>query len=541
MKKGKLELTWVDKEERPRLEPRILIEDPSLSYGDPNSENILIHGDNLLALKALEQNYGGRIKCVYIDPPYNTGAAFEYYDDNLEHSEWLNMIAPRLEQLHCLLASDGFICVHIDETEGAYLKVVMDEIFGRSNYLSTMYIQVRYAQKTLKQDMLFHKQVEQVLVYRKSPSSRAVESQVDYNYGKFIWYVGEKGTPREIELGGKTVVVFSKDSYEIVKREPSPEGLKEIWASGSVLDGNSSGRFFRDFLAGREPEDGYGCLYKVFGIGEEKNPYRYFTGPKREGATRGKYYQGIPVSRQDKMDRQTKVPIPNFYDFAAFFGNCRHEGGVELKSGKKPEILLKTILQHFSEPGDWVLDSFAGSGTTGAVAHKMGRRWIMVELGDHSYSHIIPRMRGIVSGADKTGISKDVNWSGGGGFKFYRLAESLLVKDKDLSTPTKPLYVINPKYDDTMLVRAICKMENFHCLNNGHWHGASSEHHFLHVTTSLLTQKHLDGLTSDLGPDDALLIYCTRLMTGLKIPENIAVKRIPKDLLAKCTFEEERV
>jgi adenine-specific DNA-methyltransferase len=212
-----------------------------------------------------------------------------------------------------------------------------------------------------------------------------------------------------------------------------------------------------------------------------------------------------------------------------------------LPKGKKPEALLKRVIDLVTANGDddWVLDSFAGSGTTAAVAHKMRRRWITIELGNHAITLCHPRLKRVVDGEDSSGITKAVGWQGGG-FKFLRLAESLLVKDKDLSTKRKQVYVINPKYDATMLVRAICKIENFRYLKNGRWHGASSEHHFLHVTTRLLTQRHLDALAADLGPDDALLLYCTRRATGLKAPDNIEVKKIPRDLLAKCSFEEDK-
>jgi len=183
---------------------------------------------------------------------------------------------------------------------------------------------------------------------------------------------------------------------------------------------------------------------------------------------------------------------------------------------------------------DLVLDSFAGTGTTGAVAHKMGRRWIMVELGEQCFTHIIPRLKKVIDGTDQGGISEAVDWKGGGGFKFYRLAESLLVKDNDLSTAKKSVYVINPKYDAKMLVRAICKIENFRYLKNKYWDGVSSEHHFLYVTTKLLSQRHLDNVITQLGDADALLIYCTRRTSGLKIPDNVEVKKIPRDLLSKC-------
>jgi len=270
MKKQKLELTWIGKEKTPKLEPRILLEDTSLSYHakkrhgeDDIFDNVLIHGDNLLALRALEVDYTDAVKLVYIDPPYNTGNAFEHYDDGLEHSIWLGLMRDRLEIIKRLLKKDGFICCHIDDSEGHYLKVLMDEIFGRSNYLTTFYVQVRYAEKTLKQDMDFHKQVEMVHVYRKEYGAEPNLNTKDSNFDKFVYYVREKSAGKETILGGKKTVLFEKDEYEIYKGEGSEDGLKEIWATGSILDGNSSGRFFRDYIDGRVSEDGLGVLYKV--------------------------------------------------------------------------------------------------------------------------------------------------------------------------------------------------------------------------------------------------------------------------------------
>lgn len=288
-KRQKLELTWIGKEDRPRLEPRILLEDPEKSYHAKHRvtdhdlfDNRLIFGDNLLALKALEQEFTGRIKCMYIDPPYNTGNAFEHYDDSIDHSLWLSLMRDRLEMLRHLLCPDGFICCHIDDSEGHYLKVLLDEIFGRSNYLTTLYVQVRYPEKTLKQDMPFHKEIEQVHVYRREYGAEPNQNQVSASFEKFCHYIREKASGKEIQLGGKRVVVFRPGEYEISKAEGTEDGLKEIWATGTILDGNSSGRFFRDYLAGRSEIDGLGVLYKVYGIGDDKFGYRYFTGPRRE-------------------------------------------------------------------------------------------------------------------------------------------------------------------------------------------------------------------------------------------------------------------
>jgi adenine-specific DNA-methyltransferase len=537
--KNRLELSWIGKESRPRLEPRIMIEDESFSHhasarreGD-HFDNLLIKGDNLLALKALEQDFTGQIKCIYIDPPYNTGNAFEHYDDALEHSVWLSLMKERIEILKRLLRPDGFFCVHIDDSEGHYLKVMLDEVFGRSNYLTTLYIQVRYAQKTLKQDMDFHKQVEMVHIYRKEFGAKPnlpVRASTDE---KFCYYVDEKGSGSEIELGGKRVVLFTSDDYEIRKGEPSQDGLKEIWATGSILDGNSSGRFFRDYLAGRAEKDGLGSLYKVYGIGDDKFPHRYFTGPKRAGATKGKYFQGIPLGKLESGSVSTS-PIENFYDLAGSFGNCRHEGGVEFRSGKKPEALLDIILKRFTSEGDWVLDSFAGSGTTGAVAHKLRRRWIMVELGEHCESHVVPRMKGIVEGADKTGVSVAAGWKGGGGFRYFRLGPSLLEQDQFGN------WVISKAYNAEMLSEAMCKHFGFSYLPSAdhYWmQGKSSETDFIYVTTASLTHDQIRTISDEVGDERTLLICCkafqSQKVDGFK---NITVRKIPASVLDRCEW-----
>src|SRR5262249_7293043 len=247
----RLELSWIGKDERSRLEPRMLIEDAGKSYHaaarlseNDIFDNLLIFGDNLLALKALENEFAGRVNCIYIDPPYNTGNAFEHYDDAIEHSIWLNLMRDRLELLYRLLSPTGFICCHIDDSESHYLKVLLDEVFGRSNYVTTIYVQVRYPEKTLKQDMDFHKEIEQIHVYRKGHGAKPVLNARDSSFERFHFYVCEKSGGRELALGGKRVLLFQRDEYEIHEGEGGPEGLKEIWATGAILDGNSSGRFF---------------------------------------------------------------------------------------------------------------------------------------------------------------------------------------------------------------------------------------------------------------------------------------------------------
>jgi adenine-specific DNA-methyltransferase len=421
-------LHWLNREqslkEASRVPYRLLEADPTLSYGDVNTENMLIQGDNLEALKALLPYYAGKVKCIFIDPPYNTKSAFEHYDDNLEHTKWLEMMYPRLELLRELLAEDGFFCCHIDDSEGAYLKIILDEVFGRSNYETTFFVQVRYLDKTLKQDMAYHKQIEQIHIYKKSNLAKPFKPQESGDFKKFIFQIKtNKEATKTLVLGGKKVEVFSKGTYTIVKeKEGNVNGLKEIWATGSILDGNSSGRFFRDYLHGRVEEDGLGSIYRVHGIGDDQFDFRYFTGPQKISATKGKYYQGVPL---DKMDGSIKeLPIHNFYDFADRFGNCRHEGDVDFRSGKKPEHFLQLILSRFSQKKDLVLDSFLGSGSTAAVAHKMGRRYIGIELREQAITHCLPRLKKVIDG-EKSGISTDENWQGGGGVRFYRLGQPI--------------------------------------------------------------------------------------------------------------------
>ena len=531
----KLELTWIGKdEEREAIEPRILIEDPKYSYGDTESGNMLIHGDNLLALKALEQEYSGKVKCIYIDPPYNTGSAFEFYDDNIEHSIWLNLMRQRLYILRNLLSKDGFICCHIDDSEGHYLKVLMDEVFGRDNYLSSLYIRVRYPDKALKQDMDFHKEMEYIHIYRKEYGAKPKRNKSIATFEKYNCYFTELSEGIDLNLGGKRVTVFKSNEWKLSLGEGSENGRKEIWATGTILDGNSSGRFFRDYLNGRYNIDGYGVLYKVYGIGDDKFDFRYFTGPQRIGATKGKYFQGVPLDQLENKKDFKYTPINSFYDLAGSFGNCRTEGGVDFRGGKKPEALIKIILEHFSEKGDLVLDSFLGSGSTAAVANKMGRKWIGVEMGNQAYSHCYVRMCRVVSGKDKTGISKDVDWKGGSGFKFYELAPSLLKEDKFGNL------VINKEYNADMLAAAMAKQEGYtyHPDNTLYWkQGQSSEYDYIYTTTQFLTIESLDAISETMQEGESLLICCTAFQKECQNhAPNITVKKIPQMLLGRCEF-----
>lgn len=384
------------------------------------TDNMIIKGNNLLALHTLKEEFTGKVKLIYIDPPYNTGNDSFKYNDNFNKSTWLTFMKNRLQSAKLLLHESGFLCCHIDNNEGEYLKVLMDEVFGSENYLNTFYIRVRYPDKTLKQDMDFHKEIESIHIYRKSKNAKPFLNRIETSIDKYIFYFKELTKGRQIQLGGKKVVVFASDEIQIEQKQATEKGRKEIWATGSILDGNSSGRFFRDFLIGKSESDGLGAVYKVYGVGDEIDGYRYFTGPQKKGATKGKYFQGIPNSQNNIDNSIRTVPINNFYDLAGSFGNCRNEGGVELRSGKKPEELLRIIISHFSSEKDIVLDYHLGSGTTCAVAHKMKRQYIGLEQLDYGENDSINRLKNVVGG-DKTGVSKSVNWQGGGSFVYLEL------------------------------------------------------------------------------------------------------------------------
>lgn len=383
------------------------------------TENLYIEGDNLEVLKLLQESYLGKVKMIYIDPPYNTGKDSFLYPDNYTmdadeydersgvyddeglrlfaennnsnprfHSTWCSMMYSRLMLARNLLADDGFIFISIDDSEADNLRKICDEIFGASNYENTNYIQVRYAEKTLTSDMNYHKQIEQVLIYRKSLEAKPYLQPLPYDYGKFVFSIEEIGKGSEIELGGKRVVIFEENEYKIIKHDSGwKDGLKEIWATGTILNGNSSGRFFRDYLNNRKSLDGLGVLYKVYDIGDDQYNYRYFSGPKKESATKGKYYQGVPTEKMVEGSVKT-TPIPNFYDMAGDFGNIRLEGGVAFNSGKKPIKLLQHYIDYFQEKDYFVLDFFSGSATTAHAVMQANavdggsRKFIMVQINE---------------------------------------------------------------------------------------------------------------------------------------------------------------
>ena len=501
----KLELTWIGKDIQPKLEPRILIEDPDKSYGERNTNNMLIFGDNLLALKALEQEFTGRIKCIFIDPPYNTGSAFTHYDDGLEHSLWLTMMRDRLLILRRLLADDGSLWITIDDNEAHYLKVLCDEIFGRGNFVSNVVWQKKY---TISNDAKWlADNHDHVLIYAKN---------------KDIW------RPYRLER-----------SPEMDSRYRNPDNHpKGVWKATPLYAKRS----------GSEKEQAFSFTFKngVLWMPPKGTSPRFPSAALRKMDENDEIWFGNDGSANPSRKtflNELKIagpPAPTVWLHADAGNN--HEAREESKNinsndpfaTPKPEKLLKRIFDVSTKPGDLVLDSFAGSGTTGAVAHKMGRKWIMVELGDHCHTHIQPRLQKVCDGTDQGGISKAVDWKGGGGFKYYYMAPSLLKKDR------YDQWVINEEYNPTMMAAAMAKHESFHYCPDEvfYWkQGRSSEKDFIFTTTTHLTPEHLDRIHEEMQPDEGLLICCKSHFEGADDRHlNITVKKIPAMLLGTCEF-----
>jgi adenine-specific DNA-methyltransferase len=508
-KKQKLELTWIGKDKKPRLEPRILIEDPEKAYGDKNTTNMLIHGDNLLALKALEQGFAGKIKCIYIDPPYNTGNAFEHYDDGIEHSLWLTLIKNRLEILKELLSVDGSIWINIDEAEGHYLKVLCDEIFGRKNFVRQITWQKKYSVSNNYKGIASI--CDLILVYRKSeafqnnllPRTDEAESR----------YSNPDSDPR-----GPWKAVDYLNQATIEKRRNLVYDIRNPFTGENIKNKIKAWKYDKKTHLRHVEENRVWWGAK----GENSVPaLKRFLTEVKDGMTPHNWWPHTEVGHTDEAKKES----------IALFGASN------VFETPKPERLLERIISLSSNHGDIVLDSFLGSGTTAAVAHKMKRRWIGVELGDQCYSHCQPRLVKVCDGIDQSGISKSVDWKGGGGFRSYELAPSLLKKDKYDN------WVIDERYNADMLASAMAKHEGFKYKPSEeiYWkQGQSTEKDFIFTTTRMMTGAFLDKIHEDMREDECLLICCKSYQ---KVCENkysnITIKKIPHMLLGRCVFGKE--
>ncbi|AJQ96932.1 site-specific DNA-methyltransferase [Gynuella sunshinyii] len=509
--KTKLELTWIGKDKRPKLEPRILVEDSSKSYHASHKvsendifDNKLIYGDNLLALKALEKEYSGKIKCIYIDPPYNTGSAFDHYDDGVEHSLWLSLIRERLEIIWRLLEpAEGSLWVSIDDREMPYLRVIMDEVCGRNCYLATNVWQKRYSRENRESIGDAH---EYVLVYVKDKNKfKASRNKLPLGEKQKKIYKNpnndSRGLWRSVSLSAQGY--RPNQMYEIVSPITGKVHTPPPGSCWKVIEPK-----FKELLADNR-------IY--FGKDGNAVPGRIQFLKDIEGMTPWTWWPHEEAGHTDEAKKEMHA----LYTAENAF------------STPKPERLIERILHIATNPGDLVLDSFAGSGTTGAVAHKMGRKWILVELEDSCHTHIIPRLKKVIDGEDQGGISTAVNWQGGGGFRYFKLAPSLLEQDR------WGRWVISKDYDATMLAEAICKLEGFSYLpSDTEWwnHGYSTEQDRIYVTTQTLSVEQLQALSEEVGEDRTLLVCCSAFRCKADRFPNLTLKKIPKMVLSRCEW-----
>lgn len=510
--KQRLELTWIGKENRPRLEPRILLEDAQQSYHAPHRvtnndlfDNRLIHGDNLLALKALEQEFAGKVKCIYIDPPYNTGSAFEHYDDGIEHSLWLSLMRDRIELLRRLLTDDGSLWINLDDNEAHYCRVLCDEIFGRANFLCDIAWEKRYSPPPDTKDFGYIH--DHILVYRKSPAFRRnLLPLTEDQQGRYKNPDNDKRGPwKAMDYTCRYSATERPNLYYAIAQ---PNTKEKIWPKKT----------------------------RVWAMSEEVHQQNEKEGRIWWGA---KGTNSVPALKNFLAEiNQGMMPMSLWkYTLAGHNQDAKKETMALFPttpfSTPKPEKLLSVVLHIASNSGDIVLDSFAGSGTTGAVAHKMGRRWIMVELGDHADTHIVPRLKKVIDGSDPGGITEAVDWKGGGGFRYYNLAPSLLEKDKWGN------WVISKEFNAAMLAEALCKLEGFTYApsDSVYWqHGHSTERDFIYVTTTNLNHEQLQQLNDEVGKQRSLLVVCSAFRGRKDGYENLTVKKIPKAVLDRCEW-----
>lgn len=513
MRRQKLELTWVGKDERPRLEPRLLLEDSGHAYHARHRveeadsfDNVLIHGDNLLALKALEQQYTGRVKCAFIDPPYNTGSAFEHFDDGLEHSIWLSMMRERVDLLRRLLTEDGSLWITIDDNEVHYLKVVCDELFGRPNFVANMVWEKRTSRENRRVFSFNH---DHLLVYAKDKARfEAIRNPLGLTQEVLARYRNPDNDPRGPwqSVSANAQAGHATPSQFYTLRLPS----------GREIDPPKG----RCWLYTRERMDQEIAAGNIWFGSEGDNVPRvkkFLKDNEDKGLTPATIWPAAEAGTNDEAKKHLLSLLPT----SSVFDN------------PKPESLLQRVINIATSPGEIVLDSFAGSGTTGAVAHKMRRRWIMIELGEHCHTHIIPRLRKVINGQDPGGVTESTGWKGGGGFRYYRLAPSLLERDKWGN------WVINKTYNAAMLAEALCKLEGFVYAPNEtvYWeHGHSTERDFMYVTTQHLTHEQLLQLSADVGPERSLLVMCTAFRGKTEAYPNLTIKKIPKTVLSRCEW-----
>ena len=511
---NKLELTWYGKENEIKIEPRLLIENKDLSntVNDPETENMLIHGDNLLALKALESKYPNKVNCICIDPPYNTGSAFDHYNDNMEHSLWLQLMCSRLKVLKNLLNDNGTIWISLDDNEVHYLKVMCDEIFGRKNFIAD--IAWEKADSPRMDAKLFSTRYDHILVYAKNIDTvlinKVITEEIPEHYNKSD-ESGRRYYLKPLRAMGKNDAREARPNLYYALKAPDGTTIFPIRTDGT--DGNwrwseNKVKDNPDLIEWVKGRNGWAPYYKIFADENSTRPPETLWTFKFAGS-----------------NRNAKNEIKVLFD-----GNKSFDT-------PKPEKLIKVIIDIATNPGDLVLDSFLGSGTTAAVAHKMGRKWIGIEMGDHAYTHCKVRLDKVISGEDKGGITKAANWQGGGSYRFYELAPSLINEDAFGE------YIINKDYNADMLAAAVALHEGFtyNPSEETFWkQSTGSENSYLFVTTKHVTTAYLQAIADTMQEGEYLIIACKSFdKTAENAFKNIVVKKIPQMLLSRCEFNKD--
>ncbi|MBP8238959.1 MAG: site-specific DNA-methyltransferase [Saprospiraceae bacterium] len=503
----RLELTWIGKNEEPKLEPRILLEQPEYRCGAPNPDGqwqgMLIHGDNLLALKALEQQFAGQVKCIYIDPPYNTGSAFEHYDDGIEHSLWLSLIRDRLKLLRHLLSDDGSIWISIDDNECHYLKVLCDEVFGRGNFVANVIWQKRTSPDNRATLGAGHDHI--IVFARHFERFRQVIGRLNKTPDQIAQFKNPDNDPR----GPWVSSDYTAQGYR-------PNQMYKIETPGGKVYSPPPGTCWKNIEEGylKLKEEGRMWYGKNGNAMPRRKTYLY----EQDGQVAWTWWPNTEVGNTQEAKKE----------IIALFGPGN------IFDTPKPERLIERILTLATHPGDLVLDSFLGSGTTAAVAHKMGRRWIGIELGQHAYSHCLPRLQKVVWGQDPGGITKSAGWTAGGGFRMFGLASTLLREDRFGHL------VINPEYNAQMLAAALCRHEGYRYEPDaGLWwkQGRGNGQDYLLTTTQHVTRAYIDSIQEDMRPGESLLICCKSYDAACATAyPDITLKKIPSMLLDRCEF-----
>jgi adenine-specific DNA-methyltransferase len=521
----------------------------SASAPNEPSGNKIIHGDNLEALKSLLPEYEGKIKCIYIDPPYNTGNEGWVYNDNVNdpkikkwlgqvvgkeaedltrHDKWLCMMYPRLKLLHKLLAEDGAIFVSINEDEQASLKFLLDEIFGTSNYLTMFTIKLRHEERILKGDKDFHEVTEQLYLYRKSYHFKPHKKQYDNtSISEYIYNVNIiDESPETFTMDGKIVKKYLPNQFEILKKEPEENLLKKINIRGTLKEGNSSGRFYMKHFQPLVQEN-YGCLFSVPDMGDDGTGNRFFLLPKNQNKSNGDYFQGIPQKRSDIKE----VPYPNYFDFTDDFNRVGYEGGVDFRFGKKPLNFLKKVFEIAglqNKTDALILDSFGGSGSTGHatlqfnIDYPGNRKFILIEMEEYAETITAERVKRVINGyADKEGT--------GGSFDYFELGQALFNEDNEINelvgVEKLRQYIY---YTETKLNLTAHSLKDNEYLLNKHYDTA----YYFFYEQDLVTTLNYEFLSTIKTKAEQYIIYADNclLTKEFMMKHKIIFKKIPRDI-----------